>query len=366
MMRSLMRVSIFPLFLLLLHCKDDLPVTDQPAPKTPQTRVMLIRDQINNREVLVLGEPRLDVYTAFYAPSGVDFAPVQDSLPVVLRDSEGTLYDIWGEAVSGPGVGLEPANAMMAYWFSWGAMYPGCDLYQHDAITAPPSLPGDNDWLIPFSRLSQGALPGAIPSIDEPVYLERETDFMAYLTDETPCLVLKTGGKVYVYPHPVLEWHEVVNDKQNGLPFSVFYCPLTGSGNAWVRELNGQELQFEVSGLLFNSNLIALERSTGSYWSQMLYKGVFGLQAGKQAASLHVLEMPLGTARRLFKQFRLLSDQTKHSRDYGNFPSGDYYTNNDLIFYTIHFDDPRVPRKEKTLGIVVNGVAKVYRRAAFQ
>ncbi|MBK6931082.1 MAG: DUF3179 domain-containing protein [Saprospirales bacterium] len=352
--------------LMWLHCRpaDDPPL--QAPGGGPQTRVRLIADRLNGRDILVVGESRLAFYTAFLAPGPTDagFRAVQDSLPVVLADAAGNAYDIWGRVVAGPARGgrLEPANAMMAYWFAWGASYPGCALHQFPAVNAPPEPPGESGWLIPYSRLSRGAFPGAIPSIDAPVYLERETDFMPYLTDETLCLAVLLGDKVFVFPHPVLEWHEVVNDEQAGVPFAVLYCPLTGSGCTWRRD----SFSFEVSGLLYNSNLIAWERTSDSYWSQLRHEAVGGSLAGQKAVSLQTLEMPLGTVRRLFRYFQLLSDQTPYDWEYGNFPCGNYCTDHDLILYNLFFDDPRLPRKERTFGVIVDGQAKVYRQTAFE
>jgi hypothetical protein len=372
-MRILHCTFLVLLILLLSNCRQqDAALPEPSGPNVAQTNVHLIADQVNGKEILVVGESNLQFYTAFEKPVGggssLEFFAVQDRLPIVLSDSKGNQYDTWGLAVAGPDAEMQltPVVNMMAYWFAWGALYPGCELYGHPGIIAPDPPPGDNDWLIPYSRLQQGALPGAIPSIDEPVYLDREIEYMPYLDDTTLCLVLKAGDKVFAYPHPVLEWHEVVNDRQAGVPFSVMYCPLTGSGNVWLRELSGTELEFEVSGLLYNGNLIVKERKTDSYWSQMRHLAVFGKQIGSAAVNFQVMEMPLASVRKLFGRFKLLSDITKFKYDYGNFPCGDYCYNHDLILYDLDFDDPRVPRKERTFGVLVDGKAKVYRQAAFK
>ncbi|MBK9336859.1 MAG: DUF3179 domain-containing protein [Lewinellaceae bacterium] len=369
-MRQIYGIVLALFVLTLPNCHRQEEPTNVLPDGDPQTRVKLIEDRVNGQDILVVGEPDMELYAAFLRPSGGPgaFHAVQGKLPVVLADSEGTRYDIWGTAVSGPGKGgqLVPANFMIAYWFAWGAQYPGCALYGHPDTAAPAQPPGENGWLIPYSRLARGAFPGAIPSIDAPEYIEHLTDYMPYLEDDTRCLVVRMGADVFAYPHPVLEWHEVVNDRQGGTPFSVLYCPLTGSGCAWRREYNGAELEYEVSGLLYNSNLIAEDRTTGSYWSQMRHEAVGGQLVGQKTTNIEVLEVPFATARRLFGRVKILSDRTGYPWEYGNFPCGDYCTNHDLILYPLVFKDDRVPGKERTLGVLVDGQAKVYRLTAFE
>ncbi len=368
-MRQIYSVALAFFLLPLLNCHRQEVPDNEPGNNSPQTRVKLIEDRVNGQDILVVGDPDMELYTAFLRPAdtAVSFHAVQGKLPVLLGDSEGTQYSVWGNAVSGPGIGkqLAPAGAMIAYWFAWGAFFPGCALHDYPDINAPPAPPGENDWLIPYSLLSRGAFPGAIPSIDAPVYVEHLTDYMPYLEDNTRCLIVRIGAQVFAYPHPVLEWHEVVNDRQNDIPFSILYCPLTGSGCAWIRAQNGMDLAFEVSGLLYNSNLVATDRNTGSYWSQMRHEAVNGNLVGNKPAQIQVLEMPFGSARRLLGRFKMLSDQTGYDWAYGNFPSGDYGTNHEKILYTLFFEDKRLPGKTRVLGVVVDGQAKVYPLTAF-
>ena len=48
------------------------------------------------------------------------FSAVDGELPVIMVDNEGTKWDIFGNAVSGPRVGekLTPARSFTAYWFA--------------------------------------------------------------------------------------------------------------------------------------------------------------------------------------------------------------------------------------------------------
>ena len=53
------------------------------------------------------------------------FEYVYSGTEVVLKDNEGTEWNIFGEAVSGPRTGqfLKPAPAFMGFWFSIPAFY---------------------------------------------------------------------------------------------------------------------------------------------------------------------------------------------------------------------------------------------------
>jgi hypothetical protein len=72
-----------------------------------------------------------------------------------------------------------------------------------------------------------------IPSIDEPEFLP--VDQVDYLNENDLVLGLKQGDKIKAYPHAILNWHEIVNDKAGKRSVAVTYCPLTGTGIAWNR-----------------------------------------------------------------------------------------------------------------------------------
>lgn len=57
---------------------------------------------------------------------------VQDSLPVILKDNEGTRWDIFGQGISGPRMGerLSSTTSFIGYWFSWAAFYPDVDIFE--------------------------------------------------------------------------------------------------------------------------------------------------------------------------------------------------------------------------------------------
>jgi len=213
----------------------------------------------------------------------------------------------------------------------------------------------DSDWLIPASQIVDGG-PGkdGIPSLDDPNFIDvSETTF---IPDDRMVLGLRVGDDIRAYPHQVLDWHEIVNDEAGGKSVAVLFCPLTGTGMAWDRNINGSVTEFGVSGLLFKNNLIPYDRNTDSNWSQMFQQSVNGILSGLHAPIYTVIETSWATWKELYPESKVLSTDTGFSRNYSGFTYGsDYSTNNNRILFPIENDDGRLPRKERVLGVIDEG-----------
>ena len=220
------------------------------------------------------------------------------------------------------------------------------------------------EWLIPKSNIFDGG-PGkdGIPAISDPDF--DFLDEITYLEDNELVLIVKIGTQVKIYPHQILDWHEIVNDVIGSTYYSLTYCPLTGSALLWNREIDGSVTTFGVSGLLYNSNLIPYDRETGSNWSQMEMRCVNGEHIGLDAEVLPVLETSWSTARTLFPDAKVMTLNTGYSRSYGSYPYGDYRTNQNYLIFPISHNDPRLPQKERVLGIIHNGKSIVFRFGSF-
>lgn len=227
---------------------------------------------------------------------------------------------------------------------------------------------GDGRWLIADNQVRDGG-PGkdGIPSVDFPEFSRVEDiDFMS---DDDYVIGVKVGTEVRAYPHPVLDWHEIVNDEFTGQAdcktyLSINYCPLTGTGMAWNREIDGKVTTFGVSGLLYNTNLIPYDRASDSNWSQMRLDCVEGDLQGQRAETYPLLETSWKTWKELYPDSKVLNAETGFNRSYGRYPYGDYKTSDNLVF-PVNVTDNRLPRKERVLGVIVDGEAKVYRFNSF-
>lgn len=218
---------------------------------------------------------------------------------------------------------------------------------------------GGGDWLIPQDEVFDGG-PGkdGIPAIDNPTFVDvSEIDYL----DEGDLVVgFKSGNEVKAYPHKILDWHEIANDKTNNIAYSVVYCPLTGSATGWDRVINGKETTFGVSGLLYNTNIVPYDRETDSNWSQMSLKCVNGKLSGTEPGNYFLIETSWKTWQELYPNSQVLSDDTGFGRNYQQYPYGAYRTNNDLLFFPVNNTDSRLPAKERVYGMVINGKSKAF------
>ncbi len=232
-----------------------------------------------------------------------------------------------------------------------------CDLVESDN---EPS----GDWLIDKGQVFDGG-PGkdGIPALSSPELLSVSS--ISYLTDNDLVVGIKIGDEVRAYPHPILDWHEIINDGIGTHKYAITYCPLTGSGIAWNRKIGDQETTFGVSGFLYNTNLIPYDRLTNSNWSQMLMTSVNGSLIGTTVESYPIIETTWLTWKNMFPDSKVVSKNTGHSRNYGAFPYGDYKINHDRLLFPVIHEDSRLPKKERIFGIILDDQTKAYRFSTF-
>jgi hypothetical protein len=206
------------------------------------------------------------------------------------------------------------------------------------------------------------ALRDAIPPIDEPAYGGPETG--SWLGDGDLILGYVAGEQAYAYPIKILDLHEIVNDELDGVPILISYCPLCRSGVVFDRRVEGRELDFGNTSALFESDLVMLDRQTGSYWWQVPGEAIVGTLTGTRLDPLPstmatwpewlavhpetlVLAPPDGNIE------RYLADRFGSYEgflDEGNFgfPVGEGSR------------DPRLPASELVVGVELEGIHRVY------
>lgn len=233
-----------------------------------------------------------------------------------------------------------------------------CDEVTDNQLDKENNLQGE--WLIPQNEIFDGG-PGkdGIPAITNPNFVDANS--VTYLNDNDLVIAIKLNDEIRVYPHSILNWHEIINDGIENNKFAVTYCPLTGSGIAYNRVLNGEETTFGVSGLLYNTNLIPYDRLTNSNWSQMKMQSVNGILSGISAELFHLIEIKWKTIKDNYPDSKVVSNTTGYSRNYNVYPYGDYRTNDNLLLFPVSNNDSRIGKKERVLGILINGKAKAFR-----
>jgi len=238
----------------------------------------------------------------------------------------------------------------------------GCSSVSSEGpTTTDNNSPKSPDWLIPQDQVFDGG-PGrdGIPPIENPKFGPSNGE--SYLNNDDLVIAVKVGNEIKAYPHPIMDWHEIVNDNIGGRKVSVTYCPLTGSAVIWNRTLkNGSATTFGGSGLLYNTNLILYDRQTLSNWSQFLLECVNGPLIGEEISTTPVFETRYSTWKLMYPDSKMLTRNTGFNRPYGTFPYRDYKTNNNYLLFPVNITDTRLPQKERILGVIFNGGSKVYR-----
>lgn len=209
--------------------------------------------------------------------------------------------------------------------------------------TGPTILEGDDrtdrlavltrDWNTDWTRrtiatdeiVSGGPPRDGIPSIDDPQFVDL-TEASPWLADNEPVIALEINGDARAYPLQILTWHEIANDVVGGVPVVVTFCPLCNSALTFDRRLGDEILEFGVSGLLRNSDLIMYDRTTESLWQQFTGAGIIGALAGEQLAFIPSPLVSFADFRAAYPDGQVLSRETGVSRPYGRNPYEGYDT----------------------------------------
>lgn len=219
------------------------------------------------------------------------------------------------------------------------------------------------EWSIPALEVFDGG-PGkdGIPALDNPGFVQAQS--ASVLKDSDLVLGFKNGSDIRAYQHVILDWHEIINDKIGDVALAVTYCPLTGTGIGWNREIKGEETTFGVSGLLYNTNLIPYDRATNSNWAQILNESVNGSLLGEKIGLIKLVETDWKTWKALYPSTRVVGLNTGFARTYGVSPYGDYSTNNSRFLFPVPKDN-RLPSKERVHAVIDGEGSKVYQFSDF-
>lgn len=216
----------------------------------------------------------------------------------------------------------------------------------------------DDDSLIPARDIHSGGPPkDGIPAIEKPEFSPRGKG--EQIDPDDRVLGLIHQGTAKAYPISIMNWHEIVNDRFGEEPVVVTYCPLCGSGVAYLARVKGMEVSFGVSGLLYNSDVLLYDRQTESLWSQIMSRSVSGPMKGTRLKMLALTHTNWADWKASHPDTLLLSRQTGFRRDYDKDPySG--YENSSGTWFPVKKKDPRFHPKERVLGVEFDGLFKAY------
>lgn len=129
--------------------------------------------------------------------------------------------------------------------------------------------------------MSGGPPKDGIPALTDPAFIPVSQE--TRLDEREPVMALELPGETpRAYPIRYLLWHEIVNDVVGGVPVAVTYCPLCNSALVFDRRVDGEALEFGVTGKLRNSDMVMYDRQTESWWQQALGVGIVGVMTGRE------------------------------------------------------------------------------------
>lgn len=212
--------------------------------------------------------------------------------------------------------------------------------------------------LVPVSEIRKGGPPrDGIPALDNPRFIGGKA--ATYLLPDDRVLGLHIDGVARAYPVKILNYHEIVNDRIGTQAVAITYCPLCGSGMVFSAETGNRILDFGVSGLLFNSDVLLFDRQTESLWSQLRREAVTGEMKGRKLEPLPVTHTTWRDWFGRHPDTTVLSDETGHVRNYDvdPYPS---YGRDGRLYFPVAAEDPRYPRKAIVMGLEIDGHFKAY------
>lgn len=202
----------------------------------------------------------------------------------------------------------------------------------------------------------------AIPPIDRPVYGDASAG--DWLAPDDLVLGYVAGGQAYAYPFKILNYHEIVNDDLDGVPVLISYCPLCRSAIVYDRRVDGDVLSFGNTSALYESDLVMVDRTTGSYWWQVAGTAIVGPLTDAALEPLPSVVATWTDWASLHPETLVLTRATGFSRPYERDAFAGYTDIIDSGRFPFPVGeaarDARLRPSALVVGVVINEVARAY------
>ena len=213
-----------------------------------------------------------------------------------------------------------------------------------------------------------GVRKDGIPALTNPKLITaNEAD---YITDKELVFGISINGDTRAYPYRFMDWHEMLNDTIGGVPVSLAYCTLCGSGILYKTQLSANEepIIFGSSGFLYRSNKLMYDQKTHSLWNQFSGQPVVGKLAnsGIELEVLPLVTTSWGEWKKQHPDSKVLAEDTGFHRDYSPGAAyGAYFFSEELMF-PASLDDVSLKQKEKVFGLRISGANKAWPLSLFK
>jgi hypothetical protein len=210
----------------------------------------------------------------------------------------------------------------------------------------------------PFGEAGPCLGRGCIPALDEPGVTDAAGG--SWYPDDGVVFGVVLGGEARAYPRPIMEVHELVNDRLGGRRFAMPYCTLCGSAQAYytdeVDDVDGIEgqLVLRTSGLLHRSNKVMVDLNTGSLWDTFTGRAASGPlgAAGVELAPITVETATWGDWKHAHPGTTVVAADGGIGRIYPSDPLGG--RDDDGPIFPIGDVDPRLPVQEQVVGVTTD------------
>ncbi len=216
----------------------------------------------------------------------------------------------------------------------------------------------------PQDIIATGRTAQDVPVITDPKFISTdEADAGSTPFDDHVGLSIFDGERYRFYPLSTLAWHEIVLDQVQDAKVAITYSPLTDSFVPFVVD---EDMELAYSGYVWNNNSLILDRTSGTLYSQLLGRGVYGRESGRRLMVVPHTVIPFGVWKEVHPDGMVLSTETGSSFAYDVSPYGTYLESKGIYFPRAHKGSSGRRPKDALFGLAFDGAAKAYDYAALE
>ncbi|MFH1712387.1 MAG: DUF3179 domain-containing protein [Patescibacteria group bacterium] len=226
-------------------------------------------------------------------------------------------------------------------------------------LDEPEVFEGESYLVPPEQIYDSGTGTEGVPAIDNPKFIS-VTAADEFLADDLFGIDVEVDGQHRFYSYQILNWHEVVNDEFNGKKIAVTMCAFCRTPIVFEREVDGQVLEFENAGKIYNNNFLIKDRQTESLWWQLKGLAISGELIETELNVYPSIAMKWKDWKKAYPNGEVLSTETGYVRDYTRHPFGTYDESKMIYFPLNHVEEARLQPKW-----IVQGLANDNEQIAF-
>lgn len=217
--------------------------------------------------------------------------------------------------------------------------------------------------LVVAGGLRKDALPALVdPAVISAAEAAGSGAYDRYLVGDDRVIGVLVGDDARAYPLMIMKVHEIANDVLAGIPIAVTYNPLCDSAIVFDRTVAGEVVEFGVSGLLYNSNLLMFDRrpdpAAESLWSQLQARAVIGPAAGQALATINAELTTWADWRHGHPGTTVLRRDPKLKRRYKETRYESYFQSSAIMFPVRPAPPPPPPDPKQRIVAVTAGDAR--------